>query len=104
MRAAVQVSFERPSYTVEEDDGTAEVCITTSTGHPDRAITVTIQPLEGTNANCGDALEAIGGKLNYFAAMITYQSRLIPSQMALTTMDHLSPQLSLHLLRVEGSV
>ena len=52
------MSFERPSYTVDEDGGPVEVCFETSTGHPDRDIEVQIQVQDGVSASCGNAPEA----------------------------------------------
>ena len=63
---AVQVSFENPSYTVNEEDGTVEVCFTTSTGHPDRNIVVEVQVQEGVSPSCGDAPQASGGQFKNF--------------------------------------
>ena len=60
--AEVLVSFELPSYTVDEDSGFAMICFTTSTGHPDRPIIVTIRPreLNAGNPECTDHPTAAG--------------------------------------------
>ena len=58
------VSFERPTYTVNENDGSAQLCFFTNTGHPDHDITVAVQAqmltLNGADLECMNNTTAIG--------------------------------------------
>ena len=60
------VSFERPTYTVNENDQFAQVCFLTNSGHPDRDVTVTVeaQQLPGGSSECTDAPPADGMIIN----------------------------------------
>lgn len=51
----VLVSFERPTYTVNEMDESVEVCFLTNLGHPNRNITVSVIPQEVTDGSSGCA-------------------------------------------------
>ena len=57
----VPVTFDRPSYTVDESSSTVRICFSTTAGHPDRDITVTIQPRQLRDGDpCTDHPTATG--------------------------------------------
>jgi hypothetical protein len=59
--ADVPVTFDRPSYTVNENSDMVTICFNTTAGHPDRDITVRIQPGEpSAGGPCTDHPPASG--------------------------------------------
>ena len=62
MSAELLVSFERPTYTVNENDPVAQVCFLTNSGHPDRDVTVMVQAqmLSDGSPECTDFPAADG--------------------------------------------
>lgn len=66
------VSFERPTYTANEEDETVQVCFLTNSGHPDRDVLVTVQAQQvpAGSSECTDFPAADGKIISFFNCLI----------------------------------